>query len=121
MATAYQIHAAAAKAGVNQVVRSLAIEWGPAGIRTNGISPGGIENTVGVKFLAANPEDFEKAIKKIPQRRLGTVEEIADMAIFLSSNAASYVTGQIITVGGGLTIGDGSHDCLTIPERKPKS
>jgi len=117
-ASAFQIHAAAAKAGVNQVVRSLAVEWGQAGIRTNAICPGGIANTKGVQFLAADPSQFDAAIKKIPQRRLGTAEEIADMAIFLSSDAASYVNGQIINVDGGFLTGDGSFDCLTIPERK---
>jgi len=101
-ASPFQIHAAAAKAG----------------IRTNAICPGGIEDTVGVKFLAADPKQFDAAIKKIPQRRLGTVDEIADMAIFLSSDAATYVTGQIISVGGGLMLGDASQDCLTIPNRK---
>jgi len=117
-ASPFQIHAAAAKAGINQVVRNMALEWGQAGIRTNAICPGGIEDTVGVKFLAADPKQFDAAIKKIPQRRLGTVDEIADMAIFLSSDAATYVTGQIISVGGGLMLGDASQDCLTIPNRK---
>jgi len=117
-ASAFQIHAAAAKAGINQVVRNLALEWAPAGIRTNAICPGGIEDTAGVKFLATNPAEFDAAVKKIPQRRLGTVQEIADMAIFLSSQAASYLNGQIIAVDGGLMLGDGSKDCLTIPERK---
>jgi len=112
-ASPYQIHAAAAKAGVNQVVKALALEWGPAGVRTNAICPGGIEGTEGVKFLAADPSEFETAVKRIPQRRLGKVEEIGDMAVFLSSDAAAYVNGQIINVDGGYLVGDGSFDCLT--------
>ena len=117
-ATAMQAHACAAKAGVNMLTKVLAIEWGPAGIRCNGISPGGIEDTVGVQFLTKDPDQFEKAIARIPAKRLGTVDEIADMAMFLSSDAAGYVNGQIIYVDGGLTSGDASQDCLNPPPRK---
>ena len=117
-ATPFQAHAAAAKAGVNMLTKTLAIEWGPAGVRANLIAPGGIEGTEGVKFLASTPEQFDDAIQRIPARRLGQVDEIADMAVFFSSDAAAYVNGQVIYVDGGLKTGDGSYDCLTVPDRR---
>jgi len=108
----YQAHAAAAKAGVNMLTKTLAVEWGPAGVRANLIAPGGIAGTEGVKFMGNTPEKFDAAVRQIPGRRLGELEDIADMAIFLSSDAASYVTGQVIYVDGGLSTGDGSNECL---------
>lgn len=111
-ATAMQAHACAAKAGVNMLTKVLAIEWGPAGVRCNGISPGGIEDTVGVQFLTKNQDEFDEAIARIPAKRLGTVDEIGDMSMFLSSKAAAYVNGQIVYVDGGLTSGDATVDCL---------
>ncbi|MEO0417448.1 MAG: SDR family oxidoreductase [Pseudomonadota bacterium] len=110
---AFQAHACAAKAGVNMLTKTLAIEWGPAGVRSNLISPGAIADTEGVKFLAADPDQFDKSIKRIPSRGLGTVEDIADAAIFLSSDAARYVNGHVMYVDGGLCAGDGSQDALT--------
>jgi len=112
IAVAYQAHACAAKAGVNMLTKTLAVEWGPAGVRANLIAPGGIAGTEGVKFMGATPEAYQAALNKVPSRRLGEVEEIADMAIFLASDAASYVNGQVIYVDGGASTGDGSHDCL---------
>ena len=117
-ARAFQAHACAAKAGVNMLTQTLAIEWGPAGVRSNIIAPGAIADTEGVKFLASDPAAFKENIKRIPQRRLGGVDEIADMAIYLSSDAARYVNGQIIYVDGGLSAGDGREDALTVPERR---
>mgnify|MGYP000441950817 CR=1 FL=1 len=111
-AAPYQAHAAAAKAGVNMLTKTLAVEWGLAGVRSNLICPGGIANTEGVKYLASTPQEFEAAIKKVPARRLGEVEEIADMALFLCSDAGRYINGQLLYVDGGLSAGDGSHDCL---------
>lgn len=116
-ASAMQAHACAAKAGVNQLTKVCAVEWGPAGVRANIISPGGIADTVGVKFLSKDPAQFDEAIGRIPSKRLGTVDEIADMAKFLSSDAARYVNGQVIYVDGGLYAGDASTDCLNPPPR----
>ena len=76
---------ATAKWGLVGLTKTLAIEWGPAGVRSNLISPGAIADTEGVKFLAADPDQFDKSIKRIPSRGLGTVEDIADAAIFLRS------------------------------------
>jgi len=62
--------------------------------------------------MGQTPEQFEAAVRRVPSRRLGEVDEIANMAIFLSSDAAAYVNGQVIYVDGGLSTGDGSHNCL---------
>jgi len=109
---AYQAHAAAAKAGVNMLTKTIALEWGPAGIRANLIAPGGISGTEGVQYLAAGEGGMEAAIKKVPARRLGEISEIADLAVFLCTDGAKYINGQVIFVDGGTSLGDGSHDCL---------
>lgn len=104
-AMALQIHACAAKAGVNQVIRTLAIEWGPD-VRVNGISPGPIDGTEGMVRLAPNPELRAASEYRIPAKRWGQIDEIADAATFLCSPAASYVTGTILDVDGGSSVGD---------------
>lgn len=104
-AMALQIHACAAKAGVNQVIRTLAIEWGPH-VRVNGISPGPIDGTEGMARLAPNPEMRAAHEHRIPAKRWGEIDEIADAATFLCSPAASYITGTILDVDGGSSVGD---------------
>lgn len=109
----FQAHACAAKAGVNMLTRCLAMEWGPAGVRVNGIAPGPIEDTEGMARLTATPE-AEAALKaRIPLRRYGTKAEIADMALYLASENARYISGAILDVDGGSALGDASADALT--------
>ena len=99
-ATPLQTHAAAAKAAVDSLTRSLALEWGSLGIRVNAIAPGPIEDTEGMARLA--PKDMkQKLTDAIPIRRFGTIEDIANAALFLASDAASYVHGEIFVVDGG--------------------
>lgn len=107
-ASLLQVHACAAKAGVNQVVRVLAMEWGPQGIRVNGISPGPISGTEGMSRLAPGENAEERQGAHIPLRRWGKIEEVADAAVWLCSSAATYVTGTIIDVDGGSQLGDAS-------------
>ncbi|GGE01380.1 hypothetical protein GCM10011515_21440 [Tsuneonella deserti] len=104
-AMALQIHACAAKAGVNQVVRTLAIEWGPD-VRVNGISPGPIAGTEGMDRLAPMAGMREASESRIPMKRWGEIEEIAEAAVFLCSPAAAYITGTILDVDGGSSVGD---------------
>jgi peroxisomal 2,4-dienoyl-CoA reductase len=101
--TPLQIHASAAKAGVDAITRNLAVEWGQFGIRCNAIAPGPIGDTEGMKRLAPG-EMGQKMAKMIPLGRFGTIAEIADAAIFLASPAASYITGTILIVDGGQTV-----------------
>lgn len=109
----FQAHVCAAKAGINMLIKCLAMEWGPAGIRVNGISPGPIEGTEGMARLAPT-EAMQKAIvNRIAVRRYGRRDEVGDAAIFLSSAAANFVTGTIMDCDGGSQLGDASRDCLT--------
>jgi peroxisomal 2,4-dienoyl-CoA reductase len=98
--TPLQLHAAAAKAGVDAMTRNLAVEWGRFGIRVNSLAPGPIGDTEGIRRLAPG-DAATRAQQRIPLGRFGTVEEIASMALYLTSDAASYVSGAIIVVDGG--------------------
>lgn len=101
--TPLQLHASAAKAGLDALTRTLAVEWGPLGIRVNAIAPGPIGDTEGMRRLA--PGDVgERMRAQIPLRRFGTVAEIADAAVFLRSRAATYVHGAVLVVDGGQVI-----------------
>jgi NAD(P)-dependent dehydrogenase (short-subunit alcohol dehydrogenase family) len=101
---AYQAHVCAAKAGIDMLVRTLAIEWGPEGVRVNSIIPGPIEDTEGMERLAPTPEAKRKATEGTPLRRYGQKREIGDAALFLSSSMAAYVTGVNLPVDGGAVL-----------------
>lgn len=103
-----QIHACAAKAGVNQVIRVLAMEWGPE-VRVNGISPGPIEDTEGMARLAPDPTTRAKHHERIPMRRWGRISEVAESAVFLCSPSAQYITGTILDCDGGSQLGDATR------------
>ena len=103
-ATWYQSHASAAKAAVDSLTRSLALEWGAYGVRVNGVAPGPIEGTAGLTKLAPGASDALQSIwkERIPIGRLGTKHDIAMAVVFLcSSEAAGYVTGHTMVVDGG--------------------
>jgi peroxisomal 2,4-dienoyl-CoA reductase len=100
LATPMQIHVSAAKAGVDAITRNLSVEWGRHGLRVNGIAPGPIEDTEGMKRLLM-PELKEKLMRKIPVARFGRIEDIENAALFLASDAASYVNGVTLVVDGG--------------------
>ena len=100
LGTASQIHVSAAKAGVDAVTRTLAVEWGRYGIRVNGIAPGPIDGTEGVKRLLEG-EKRERAQRLNPLGRLGTTRDIADAALFLCSDAATFINGVTLVVDGG--------------------
>ncbi len=103
-ATPLQIHASAAKAAVDAITRTLAVEWGPLGVRVVGLAPGPIDGTEGMSRLA--PGDArERAIGAIPLRRFGSIEEMATMAVFLVSEGASYVSGETVVADGGAWLG----------------
>ncbi len=101
LGTIGQSHASAAKAGVDALTRGLAAEWGPAGIRVNGLAPGPVEGTEGVKRLTT--ETSRKMIQEhCPLGRMATIDEIAQASLFLCSEASAFVTGVTLVVDGGL-------------------
>lgn len=104
-----QAHVSAAKAGVDMLTRSLAVEWGREGIRVNGIVPGPIEGTEGVTRLAPTPEIRATWEQANPMGRMGTGREVGNVALFLCSPAASYVNGTIVYCDGGQVLG-GARD-----------
>jgi NAD(P)-dependent dehydrogenase (short-subunit alcohol dehydrogenase family) len=99
-----QAHVNAAKAGADMLIRTLAMEWGPMGVRLNSIIPGPIAETEGMARLAPTPEAMAKSAKGTPLQRLGTKDEVADLALFLCSDAAAYITGAVIPCDGGLCL-----------------
>jgi len=99
MPTPLQAHPGAAKAAIDKLTQDLGLEWGPAGIRVVGIAPGGVEGTEGMKRLLP-PGMEEKMGKALPLGRFTTTDEIGQVAVFLVSDAAAYVTGTTLVVDG---------------------
>ena len=99
---------AAAKGGVVGLVRGLAVELASDGIRVNGIAPGLIRTAQLLDpYHSVGEGGLKPAERAIPMGRIGTPEDIADVAVFLASAGARYLTGQVITVDGGLTVAAG--------------
>ncbi len=101
---ARQVHAGAAKAGVEMLMRNLALEWGAYGIRCNSIVPGPIVGTEGARRLADGVGGEQNWAEMIPLGRFGSTDEIAFMALVLGSPWASYVTGTTLVVDGGFAL-----------------
>jgi peroxisomal 2,4-dienoyl-CoA reductase len=100
LGTPMQLHVSSAKAGVDALTRNLAVEWGRYGIRVNAIAPGPIEDTEGMKRLVPEPVK-DKLRKNIPLGRFGRIADIERAAVFLCSDAASFINGEILVVDGG--------------------
>jgi len=100
MPHAFQVHVGAAKAGIDMMMKNLAIEWGRHGVRTNSIVPGPIEGTEGMKRLSCEAQ-LAKFINGIPLKRMGTVDDIGQAAVFLASPLAAYISGCVMVVDGG--------------------
>lgn len=95
------------KAGVAQLARNLAVEFGPHGVRANAIAPGLID-TAWAEAILSNPQASERRLGLTPLRRVGRSEEVAATALYLASDAGGFTTGQTIVVDGGTLISDGS-------------
>jgi NAD(P)-dependent dehydrogenase (short-subunit alcohol dehydrogenase family) len=95
---------AMSKAGIGHMTRSLAVEWGPRGVRVNALAPGFILTDLTQK-LWADETMLAWGTANTPQRRLGLPEDMVGTAIFLASPAAAFLTGQILYVDGGYTAG----------------
>jgi peroxisomal 2,4-dienoyl-CoA reductase len=118
LGTIWNSHASAAKAAVDALTKSLALEWGPKGVRVNGVAPGLIEGTEGFDRLldgekanskenmGKQSDDIKQKIAmvtgKIPSQRTGNRNDVSNSVLFLASDASSYITGQTIIVDGGL-------------------
>lgn len=99
-----QAHVCAAKAGIDMLTKCLAIEWGPQGVRVNSIAPGAVDDTEGMRRLAPTPEIQKEFTRSVPLQRFATKDEIADLAIFLSSDAAKFITGAVVVCDGGQSL-----------------
>jgi NAD(P)-dependent dehydrogenase (short-subunit alcohol dehydrogenase family) len=99
--SAYVVPSAVAKAGVEALMRSLAVEWGPRGIRMNCIAPGPIPTEGAFSRLLPRPDLEEHAKARNPLRRFGTVEEFANLAAFLVSDGSGYINGETVIMDGG--------------------
>nr|MBA4768979.1 glucose 1-dehydrogenase [Sphingobium sp.] len=98
---------ALAKAGVAQLARNLAVEWGPRNVRVNALSPGLIRTELSASLLA-DDAFMARRMQMTPLRRPGEMEEVAGSAVFLASTAGAFVTGHNLVVDGGTLITDGS-------------
>ncbi len=102
---AAQAHCGAAKAGIDNLMQNLAMEWGRYGIRSNSIAPGPIAETEGMKRLGPQDGEAQKALERaIPLGRYGTADEIGHTAVFLASPLAAYITGTRVVVDGGMNL-----------------
>jgi NAD(P)-dependent dehydrogenase (short-subunit alcohol dehydrogenase family) len=102
--TPLQAHVCAAKAGIDMLTKCLAVEWGPDGVRVNSIAPGAVDDTEGMRRLAPTPEIRKQFTRSIPLQRFATKDEIADLAVFLSSDAARFITGAVVVCDGGQSL-----------------
>ncbi|KAL9945275.1 hypothetical protein D7B24_000118 [Verticillium nonalfalfae] len=96
-----QAHVSAAKAAVDSLMASVALEYGPYGITSNVVAPGPIKDTEGMQRLSSSSVDMKAAEAAIPLGRWGLVRDIADSTVYLFSDAGSLVNGQVIPVDGG--------------------
>jgi NAD(P)-dependent dehydrogenase (short-subunit alcohol dehydrogenase family) len=103
MPHAYQVHVGAAKAGIDMMMKNLALEWGRYGIRANSIVPGPIEGTEGMKRLAGSGAT-NAIVAGVPLGRMGSVDDIGQTAVFLASPLASYVSGCVVVCDGGANL-----------------
>ena len=101
------VHSASAKAGLLAMTRTLAVEWGPHNIRVNVLTPGGTADTGAVGQLFPTEEDRQRVVGDIPLGRLAARNEVANAAVFLLSEYASYVTGENFIMDGGKWLGRG--------------
>ncbi len=98
---------ALAKAGVAQLARKLAVQWGPQGVRVNAIAPGLIDTPLSAPLMA-DASFMQRRLQMTPLRRTGTVDDVAAACLFLAAPGSSFITGQQIAIDGGTSITDGS-------------
>jgi NAD(P)-dependent dehydrogenase (short-subunit alcohol dehydrogenase family) len=94
-------HSGAGKAGMMNLVKTLAVEWAPFGIRVNGVAPGAVETSGANERLWPSPETRERYARQIPLKRFATSDDVVGAFLFLCSDAAGYITGTNMVVDGG--------------------
>jgi NAD(P)-dependent dehydrogenase (short-subunit alcohol dehydrogenase family) len=99
--SAFVVPSAAAKAGVLALTRSLAVEWATYGMRINAIAPGPFPTEGAWARLLPTPELEAESLSRIPLGRFGRHDELANLAAFLISDAATYINGECVTIDGG--------------------
>ena len=92
----------ASKGAIEQLIRELARQWAPHGIRVNGLAPGFFPTAMNAPMVA-DPGRLERLVSRIPLGRVGAPEDLAGVAVFLASPASGYITGQVIPLDGGMT------------------
>jgi NAD(P)-dependent dehydrogenase (short-subunit alcohol dehydrogenase family) len=104
MPIAGQAQVCAAKAGIEMLVRCLCVEWGGDGVRCLAIAPGPVDGTEGMRRLAPEGErSLRRMLSTVPSGRQATLDELADLALFLVSGASGFINGAVIPIDGGLT------------------
>jgi len=113
--TPMQSHVCAAKAGIDALIRTLAIEWGDAGVRANAIRPGPVEDTEGMRRLTPDEDSKQRLADALPAGRFARKDEIANLALYLALPVSEYMTGAVVEIDGGQTlVGSGSvMDAMT--------
>lgn len=96
----------AAKAGILSLTRSLAVRYGPHGVRVNAIAPGTLRTPAWEKRREEDPEVFERVARWYPLGRIGEPEDVAGAALFLASDEAAWISGAVLPVDGGLNAGN---------------
>ncbi|XP_053550880.1 peroxisomal 2,4-dienoyl-CoA reductase [(3E)-enoyl-CoA-producing] isoform X1 [Bombina bombina] len=104
-----QVHAGSAKAAIDAMTKHLAVEWGPSRVRVNGLAPGPISGTEGMRRLGGAAAEAAGLYSSIPLQRAGNKTEIAHGALFLASPISSYVTGSILVMDGGSWLTSPNH------------
>jgi NAD(P)-dependent dehydrogenase (short-subunit alcohol dehydrogenase family) len=99
-----QAHVCAAKAGVDMLVKTLALEWSRAGVRVNAVWPGAVDETEGIARLAPTDADKQRLMEKLPMGSLATADDIAETVLFICSESARYMTGSIVVCDGGMSL-----------------
>ena len=96
----------AAKAGILSLTRSLAVRYGPFGVRVNAIAPGTLKTPAWEQRLQKDPDIFERVARWYPLGRIGDPQDVAGAALFLASDEAAWISGTVLPVDGGLTTGN---------------